>query len=337
VGEEKAMLVKRYTENLEAYNLYLKGRYYWNMRTGKNLKKSIEYFKQAIEKDPTYALAYGGIADCYNLLGYYNYLSPQEAYSRAKAAAGKALELDDTLAEAHSSLAFVKEFYDWDWLGAEREYKRAIALHPSYATAHQWYSGYLSAMGRHKESIVEAKRARELDPLSLFTSTTLGWVFYYARQYDQAIDEFQKTLDMEPNFVAAHYYLGGAYLQKKMYNKAIAEAQIVIDLSAARDPAILPLLGIAYSMSGKRNEAKNVLDELLELSKQRYVSPFLIAWIYSGLGKKDQAFEWLDEAYEEHNSSLIFLKVDPMLDSLRSDPRFTVLLNKMDLTNGVRS
>jgi len=331
MGKEKVFLVKRYTENLEAYNLYLKGRYFWNKRTEEGYKKSLEYFKQAIEKDPTYALAYAGIADYYNLLGYYDYLPPKEVFPRAEAAAKKALRIDDTLAEAHNSLAFVKENYDWDWEGAEREYKRAIEFNPSYATAHQWYAGYLGAMGRHNESIAANKRAQELDPLSPIIGADLGMNFISARQYDQAIEEFEKVLEMDPDYVVAHFFLGLAYAGKKMYDEAIAEAQKALELSGGDDSLIKVFLGVIYSLSGRKDEAKKILDELFEMSKQKHVTPFGIALIYTGLDQKDQAFAWLEKAYEERDQWMPSFKVNPMLDSLRSDPRFKVLLKKMGL------
>jgi len=330
-SREKDLLLKRYTEDFEAYNLYLKGRYFWNKRTEQGYQKSLEYFQKAIEKDPIYALAYTGIADYYNLLGYYDYIPPKEAFLKARAAANKALEIDDTLAEAHNSLAMVKENYDWDWEGAEREYKRAIELNPSYATAHQWYAGYLRAMGRHEESIAENKKAQELDPLSPSIGTALGTNFISARQYDQAIEELQKVFEMDPDYMVAHFFMGLAYTGKGMYKEAIAEAQKALDLSGGEDTLIKAFLGVLYSLSGKRDEAKNVLDELYELSKQKYVSSWAIALIYAALGQKDQAFEWLEKAYEERDHWLPSIKVLPLLDSLRSDPRFKALLKKMDL------
>ncbi len=331
LGGEKAKLVKRHTEDLDAYNLYLKGRYFWNKRTEEGFQKSLECFWQAIEKDPTYALAYAGIADCYDLLGWYGYLPPKEAFPRAKAAAEKALEMDNALAEAHTSLAGASEFYDWDWLAAEREYKRAIELNPSHATAHHWYAEFLSHMGRHEESTAEAKRALEIDPLSLIINALVGWLFYEARQYDRAIEQLQKTLEMEPSFIVAHFFLAFPYVQKAMYNEAIAEVQKAMDLSGRGIPLFLAQLGAIYSYSGKRDEANKVLDELHELSKQRNVSPFYVALIHVGLGQKNQAFEWLEKAYEDRDHWLESLKVDPMLDSVRSDPRFTELLKKMGL------
>ncbi len=331
IDKEKALLVKRYTENLEAYNLYLKGRYFWNKRTEEGYQKSLEYFQEAIEKDPAYALAYTGIADYYNLLGYYDYLPPKEAFPKAKAAAEKALEMDETLAEAHNSLAMVKENYDWDWKGAEREYRRAIELNPSYATAHQWYAGYLGARGRHDESIAENKQAQELDPLSPIIGADLGINFISARQYDQAIEEFQKALEMDPNYIVAHLFLGLAYTGKEMYDEAIAELQKAQTLSGDDDSLITVFLGVIYSLSGKKDEAKKILNEVIELSKHSYVSPLCISLIYVGLGQKDQAFEWLEKAYDERDHWMSSLKVLPILDSIRSDPRFIALLKKMGL------
>jgi tetratricopeptide (TPR) repeat protein len=311
--------------------LYLKGRYFWNRRSEGGLQRGIEFFQQAIEKDPSYALPYTGIADCYNILGWYGYISPKKAFPRAKAAAEKSLEMDDTLGEAHTSLGAVREFYDWDWLAAEREYKRAIDCNASYASVHHRYAEYLSYMGRHEESIAEIKRAQELDPLSLVINAVVGEVYYFARQYDQGIEALQRTIEMDPSFVVAHFLLAFAYAQKAMYDEAIAEAQKAVELSGGGIPLFVALLGTIYSYSGKRDEAEKVLDQLYKLSKQRYVSPFYIALIYVGMGQKDQAFEWLEKAYDEHDHAMETLKVDPMLDSVRSDPRFKAMLKKMGL------
>jgi serine/threonine protein kinase/Tfp pilus assembly protein PilF len=331
LGEEKAKLVKRHTKDLEAYDLYLKGRFFWNKRTQEGYQKSLGYFQQAIDRDPTYALAYAGIADCYDLLGWYDYLPPEEAFPRARAAAEKALEMDDTLAEANASLGWISANYEWDWRTAESKYKRAIELNPSYATVHQWYAEYLSYMGRHDESITEAKRAQELDPLSIIINNDLGQVLYYARQYDQAIEQLQKTLELDANFVVAHFFLAFLYAQKAMYDEALAEVQKAMDLSAGDDSLMLAQLGAIYSYSGRRDEANKVLDELHQLSKQRYVSPFYMALIYMGFGQKDQAFEWLERAYKERDHWLETLKVHPWLDSLRPDPRFRALLKRIGL------
>ena len=330
-GEEKAKILKHPTEDLEAYNLYLKGRYFWNKRTEEGYQKSLEYFQKAIKRDPSYALAYTGIADYYNLLGFYDYLPPKEAFPKAKASVEKALEIDDTLAEAHNSLAFIKENYDWDWKEAEREYKRAIELNPSYATAHQWYAGFLGAMGRHDESIAENKRAQELDPLSPIIGTDLGTNFCSARQYDKAIEELHKVLEMDPNYIVAHIFLGVAYAGKEMYNEAISELKKASDLSGGDESLIKVFLGVIYSLSGRKDEAEKVLEEMIELSKQRFISPYFIAIINAGLGQNDEVFKWLEKAYEERDHWMPSLKVFPVLDSVRSDPRFKALLVKMNL------
>ncbi|MCI0697473.1 protein kinase [candidate division KSB1 bacterium] len=263
---EKGEIEKKATENLEAYTLYLKGRYFWNKRTEADINKAILHFEQAIKIDSTYALAYSGLADSYSLLANRGSLSSKEACPRAKAAAIKAVEIDDTLAEAHTSLGFVRMAYDWDWLVAEKEFKRAIDLNPSYAIAHQMYARYLSGMGRHDEAIAEIKRAEELDPLSLPISAGVGQTFLKARRYDQAIEQLRKTQEMDPNFAQAHYFLGGAYLNKEMNEQAIAELQKAITLSAD-SLSVGAALVQAYAKLGKRNEAQKRLDEVIELSK----------------------------------------------------------------------
>jgi tetratricopeptide (TPR) repeat protein len=329
LGEEKVALVKRYTDDLEAYNSYLKGRYFWYKRTKEGILKGLEYFHQAIEKDPTYALAYAGIADCYNMLGFFDYLFPKEAFPKAKSAAEKALEIDGTLAEAHSSLAEVKTYYDYDWLGAEREFQRAIELNPSYSTAYQWYAEYIALMGRHDESIIMGKRALELDPLSPIAATNLAGFFWLARQYDEAIERYQKVLEMEPDFMVAHLFLGLAYAEKGLYNEALVEFQKGIELSGGDDSPFSGWLGRVYCWTGKKKQAKIILESVIESSKKRYISPLGIALIYLGLGQNEQAFEWLEKAYEEKDHWMAALKVYPMFDSVRSDPRFKALLKKM--------
>jgi serine/threonine protein kinase/Flp pilus assembly protein TadD len=321
-GEEKKQLAKRQTENTEAYQLYLRGRYYFNKLTLDGMQRGIEYFRQAVGRDPNYALAYAGLADCHNYLG-----KPMEA----KAAITRAIEIDDTLGEAHASLAFINLLYDWDWAGAERHFKRGIELSPNYAMAHHWYAIYLANMGRHDEAIREARRAQELDPLTLVVNMTPAATLYLARRYDQAIEELQKVLDMDANFLPAHSILGAAYEQKGMYEKAIVEHQKVIDLlggNVTAEVAVKARVGHAYAAWGKRGEALKILDELL---KRRDVTPYSIAEIYVGLGEKDRAFEWLEKAHGERNVQMVSLKVDPNLDSLRSDPRFADLLRRMNL------
>lgn len=329
-AEEKRRLTKRYTENTKAYQLYLKGRYFWNKRTKDELKKAIEYFNEAIEKDPTYALAYSGLADCYVVLGIFGALPPNEVMLKAKMTSMKSMAIDDTLAEPHASLAYVRAFYEWDWSGAEREFERAIELQPNYAVAHHFYSFYLAAMGRLDEAIVEEKQAHELDPISLIISTNIGMYLYYARQYDKAIERCRKTLRMDPTFFPAHIFIGLAYEQKGMYEEAVAELEKAISLSGG--DLSLAGLGHAYAVSGKRDEAQKLLNELNEQSQQRYVSPYYMAMISAGLGEHDQSFEWLDKACKDRSGWLVFIKVDPNLDGLRSDPRFTDLLLRIGLT-----
>jgi serine/threonine protein kinase/Tfp pilus assembly protein PilF len=328
--EEKAALVKRYTNDIEAYNLYLKGRYYWNKRTAEGMNRSIEYFKQTIEINPTYALAYTGLAEAYIVLGEWSIYPPKEVFPKARTAALKALEIDDELAEAHSALAMIKRDYDWDWSGAEREFKRAIELNPNYPTAHQWYAEYLTGLGRDKEAIVEAKRAQELDPLSLIINTAAGDAFHYAGQYDRAIEQYQKALDLDATFAVAHLFLGWIYRQKGMYEEAIAEIQTAINLHGEYSPFAASLAHV-YALAGKIKEAREILDNLKKQEKQIYVSPFYIAIIYSALDEKNQAFEWLEKAFDEKDCPIIYIKVEFMLDPLRSDPRFKALLKKMNL------
>ena len=329
-GEEKQRLRKRYTENVEAYQFYLKGRYFWNKRSEEGLTKGIEYFKQAIDKDPGYPLAYAGLADSYYILGYYNWLPPKEAYPKAKAAAVKALELDDSLAEAHAALAAVRRDFDWDWVEAEKEFRRAFELNASYASAHQWCANLFNALGRREEALTEMKKAQELDPLSLIINADLGRTFYFARQYDQSLEQFRKTLDMDPNFALAHLWLGQVYEQRRTYEAAIVEFQKGISVFGGSSYA-LARLGHAYAVAGRRGEAQMVLNQLDELAKQKYVSPYDTAVIYAGLGEKDRAFAWLERAYEERSNSLDFLKVEPSLDPLRSDARFQDLIRRVGL------
>jgi serine/threonine protein kinase/Flp pilus assembly protein TadD len=329
-AEEKRRLTKRYTENTKAYQLYLKGRYFWNKRSLDGLKKAIEYFNEAIEKDPTYALAYAGLADCHVILGIFGVLPPTEVMSKAKVASMNTLAIEDKLAEHHASLAYVRAFYEWDWSGAEREFERAIELKPNYAVAHHFYSFYLAAMGRLDEAIVAEKWAHELDPVSLIISTNIGMYLYYARQYDKAIEQLLNTLRMDVTFFPAHVFLGLAYEQKGMFEEAITELKKAINFSGG--DLSLAGLGHAYAVSGKRDEAQKLLKELSEQSQHRYVSPYHMAMISAGLGEKEQSFEWLDKACKDRSGWLVFIKVDPNLDGFRSDPRFTDLLLRIGLT-----
>lgn len=330
-GAEHARLTKRHTENTEAYQLYLKGRYFWNKRNVEGFKKAIDYFQQAIDKDPNYALAYAGLADCYGVLTNYHVLAPNESIPKARVAALKALEIDETLAEAHCMLAGIKHEHEWDFPGAERLFKQAIMLNPNYATAHQWYAEFLTTMGRHPEAIAEIRKAQELDPLSLIINVMVGATYHFARQYDESIEQSLKTIEMDSNFYYAHAFLGKAYAQKGMHEQAVAELQKATDLSED-DFLVVAWLGHAYAEAGKKGEALTVLKKLEGLSKRRYVSPADVALVYAGLGDKDQAFVWLEKAYEKRDPFTVkHLKVDPVFDSLHSDPRFRDLLRRTGL------
>jgi len=329
-SEEKTRLAKPATENTEAYELYLKGQYYWNRRTAQTLRRAADYFQQAVDKDPGFALAWAGLADSYALYSFYSAGAPRDAVPRAKEAAMLALRIDDEIALAHVALAWVKLDYDWDWSGAESEFKRALEISPNDGTVHQRYGASLLTFGRLDDYLAETKRARELEPTSLIINSLVGRAFYYTRQYDQAINELRKTLDMDPNFVSALWYIGWAYEQKSMYTEAIDALQKASRLSGS-DPVILGSLGHAYAISGRKSEALRALAELKELAKQRYVAPFDVAVIYVGLGDKDQTFEWLQKALEDHSHWVIWLKCDPRFDSIRSDPRYADVMRRMGL------
>jgi DNA-binding winged helix-turn-helix (wHTH) protein/Flp pilus assembly protein TadD len=330
-ADEQKLLKRRHTENSEAYLLYLKGRYYWNKWTTEGTERAIEHFQQAIAVEPSYALAYAGLADCYGALTAQPLgLSPVEAFQRARAAAVKALTLDDTLAEAHASLGLIKLNYDWDWTGAEREFKRAIELNPNYPTAYHSYSHYLIVMDRIEESLMMSKRGLELDPLDLEMNAHLAWHYYFARQYDQMLEQCLQTLEMDANFHETHWFLGWAYVQTAQYAKAVDAFQQAIALSAC-SPEMAAELGYAYAAFGKNDEARKILDELKESAGRVYVSPYCRALIHTGLGEKDQAMAWLGKAYQERVTMLIYLGRQPQFDALRSDPRFADLLQRVGL------
>ena len=321
-GEDKSLLTKRYTENAEAYRLYLKGRYHWNKRSPEGTKKGIEYFEQATILDPDYALAYAGLTDSYLMLG-------NDYYSKAKAAAVRALEIDEHLAEAHTSLAFLKLRREWDWAGAEKGLKRAIELNPNYATAHHWYSILLELTGHPDEAVMEAKRAQELDPLSLIINTSFGDRLFSARQYDRAIEQLRSTIEIDPNFIDAHGSLGEVYLQQKFYDQAIAEFQKA--KQAENSAWASAKIGQVYAMSGKTADARRIIAELEEQLKRGAASPDYIAGIYAQLGEKEQALAWLERAYEARSDLLVFIKVDPTWDTVRSDARFQNILGRIGL------
>ncbi|MEE9167432.1 MAG: protein kinase [Candidatus Neomarinimicrobiota bacterium] len=369
-------LVKSHAKNLEAYNLYLKGRYHWNKRTEGSLRRSIQWFEKALERDPDYAPAYAGLADSYITLGIYSSLSPNEAMIKAEKAAQKALAIDNTSAEAHCSLGCFKSVYTWDWSGAEREFRRAIESNPSYAMAHHWYAiNLLTPLGRFDEAAFQSERACKLDPLSLVINLSVGLQFYFQGQHDKAVDQYRKTLEMDPNFGVAHFFLGQAYNQESRYKEATVEIERAIELyggstkwlkimgehRAARDKGqkaketladlkkfiphfgnvtssyrsstnMLAMLGYSFAVAGRSRRSRKVLQELIELSRRRYVSAYDIAAIYTGLGEKDAAFDWLEKALEERSYLLIYLKIDPVLDTVRSDPRFAGLLEAVGLS-----
>jgi len=313
----------------DAYEAYLRGRYFWNKRDREGVTKGLQYFRQAVELEPNYALAYAGISDSYMVLGDNYWLSPREAFPEAKAAALRAVEIDDSISEAHTSLAQTMEL-EWDWEGAEREYKQALALNSGYATAHQWFSAFLSNMGRHEKAITEAMRAAELDPLSPIISLNLAQAFYFARRYEEAKGALQRTFEVSPDFFYARHLLGVVDLQDHKLEESIKELQAAARLSP-KDDLAKATLGYAYALSGKKREAQAALDELMEQSKRRYVSPTLIALVCVGLNKNGEAFEWLGKAYDQRNMELPLVGVDPMFDPLRSDPRFHDLLRRMNL------
>jgi TolB-like protein/Tfp pilus assembly protein PilF len=329
LGKEKTAIMKRHTDNPDAYNLYLKGNYFWNKRTKENLKKSISYFEEAIKMDSAFSLAYTGLADSYIVLGEWWYYPSNEVFPKAKEAAIKSIELDYELAEAHNAMAAIKRDYEWNWSEAEKEYLKAIELNPNYPTAYQWYAEFLSIMNRHQEAIENIVHAQKLDPLSPIIYTLGGYLIYHnSKQYDQAIMQCQKALEIDSNYVFTYYALVRNYLALEMYEEAIKEAKKALFLS---DEGSLSnaLLAQVYALSGKRNEAEVILNELVENSNKIYISETLIARIYIALNMKDQALEWLQKAYLNRNFGLIYLNESPTFDSLRTEPEFIELLKKI--------
>ena len=330
-GDEQKQLVKRDTTNAEAYQLYLKGRFSWEKYTEEGFRKSIEHFKQAIEKDPTYALAYSGLADSYSLLGELSVSPPKESFPQARAYAEKALMLDETLADAHLSLGMVELLYEWDWSGAEKEFRRAKELDPNNPQIYHFYGHYLQCVGRMEEGINETKRGLELDPTSLVINAELGWAYYSARQYDRAIEQDRKTLELDPNFIYTSWVIAQSYAQTGRYQESIAELKRARTIDA-NWPYIIAELGYAYAASGERSEAEKILEQLKERAAREYIDAILIAYIYVGLGQKDEAFSWLEKAYQERSGLMAFLKGEPKWDSLRGDARFADLLRRIGLS-----
>jgi len=328
--EQKRRLARRHTQDTEAYQLYLKGRYYWNRRTPERIQRGIEFFQQAIDKDPAYAPAYAGLADSYASLNMYGVLRPQESYPRVKAAARQALEIDDKLAEAYTPLAYARAFYDWEWAEAEREFFQALELKRSYATAHHWYALTLTAMGRLEEAIAEEHRALEAEPLSLVIAAGLGLTFYYARRYEESVAQSRKTLQMDPNFGVARVYLGLALEQQGKLEEAIPELEKGVALLEG-NPTAASGLGHALARAGRKQEARRLLDQMEEQSRRRYVAPVDRTPIYLGLDQVDEAFDWLDQALEDRSMHLSWINVDPRWDRLRPDPRFQRIVSRMGL------
>ncbi|HAF12700.1 MAG TPA: hypothetical protein DCK99_03170, partial [Blastocatellia bacterium] len=324
---DEQRLAKNYTANPEAYQLYLKGRYHLFKLTPPEIQTGVSYFNQAIAIDPNYALAYVGLANAYRSFSLSLDMPSTEVFPKAKAAAQKAVEIDDTLAEAHAVLGVTIFWYDWDWKAAENQFKRALELNPNSEDSHWAYAGLLSTTGRHAEGLAEIKRARELDPLSPIINATEGLNLINAGQTDEALATFQKTFELAPNFWLAHMFASSAYIEKGMYPEAIAEARKARELSASSQP--IAYLGYALAKSGKQAEARGLLEELLKLSTQRYVPPYHIALIYNGLGARDETLAWLEKGYEQRDPKMVFLKVEPKWNNLRADPRFQDLLRRV--------
>ncbi len=329
--EDRERLAKNPAVAPEAYENYLKGRYYWNKRTDENLTKAIGYFEEATREDQHYALAYAGLSDCYAIISatIFGTMPSSVAAPKAKDAAQHALEIDPTLAEAETSLATVKFNYDWDWSGAAAGFERAIQLNPSYATAYQRYSLYLMAMGRTQDSFEQINKARELDPLSISINFSLGWRLYMARQYDRALEQLRNTLEMDPSYELPHLVAGQAYEQKGQFDLAIAELGKAVDLSHGT-PMMVSALAHAYARSGNKAEAEKLLAQLTAEAKKEYVSPYYIAIVYAGLGDNETATNWLEKALADHSNGLVFLRVEPELDGLRANPRFIALQKKLN-------
>jgi DNA-binding winged helix-turn-helix (wHTH) protein/TolB-like protein/lipoprotein NlpI len=331
-GEEQRRLARPFTASNDAYQLYMKGRFFWNKRSVDGVKKSLEYFQQAIDVDPGYAVAYTGLADAYIMAGSYGYsiMPPREAMPKAEAAVQKALSIDDSLAEAHASLGYIKFTYDWDWAGAEQEFQRAIALNPLYDTAHHWYSHELMALGRQDEAIAQSRLALQISPSDTVMNEHMGWTYLMMRSYDPAIQAARKALEMDPNFLLAHRVTALAYLYEGNNEKAIEEFQKAVDLTHG-DPVARAYLARGYAFSGKRREAQQTLKDLIDVSRTQYIPPNEIAAVYAALGDLSSAMGWLNRSYEERATALPYVKVDRAYDSLRADPGFNDLLQRLRL------
>jgi tetratricopeptide (TPR) repeat protein len=330
VEGEKEKILRRRTENHYAYESYLKGLYFWKRRYERGLQKSLQYFQQAVALDPGYALPHVGIADAFGILGVFAYMPPHQAYAHARSAANKALEIDPELAEVYPSLGWIAMWYDRDWPAAEGLFLKAIQMKPDYAPAHMWYGNLLYSLGRFDESIREMSKAKELEPLEPAPPTHMGWALYYARRFDESIEELQGVVASDPEFTLSYLWLSMNFIAKDMWGEAIAASRKFVELTAG---AVIGLciLGLAYGSAGMKNEALQILEQIEGLKKERYVGPFFRAVVWSGLGEKDKALENLESSYVERDSALALIKVWPIFDSLRSEPRFQAVLKKMNL------
>jgi len=327
---EKKRLGKRQTDDAEAYRLYLKGRHHWNRWTEEEFYKAIEYFQQAVERDPAYALAYAGLADSYVLLGWNSYLRPSDAFPKGKIAAMRALRLDPDLGEANTPQAAVLWLHDWQWQEAQMEFKRSLALNPAYPTANHWYAEYLMTMGRHEEAIALMRKSQELDPLSSIISVAIGWAYYMGRRYDDAMEQLRRTVDLDPNYPVTYWILGQLLRTMGHYELAAAEGEKGVTLSGG-SPLMRAALAHTLAAAGMRKKAMRILADLTELTKRKYVAPYFFAGIHIGLGEDDRAMEYLEKSYEEHSHWLFYLHMDPSMDSLRCKPRFQDLLRRIGL------
>jgi eukaryotic-like serine/threonine-protein kinase len=330
VEGEKEKILRRRTENHDAYESYLKGLYFWKRRYERGLQKSLQYFQQAVALDPGYALPHVGIADAFGILGVFAYMPPHQAYAHARAAANKALEIDPELAEVYPSLGWIAMWYDRDWPAAEGLFQKAIQMKPDYAPAHMWYGNLLYSLGRFDESIREMRKAKELEPLEPAPPTHVGWALYYARRFDESIEELQGVVASDPEFTLSYLWLSMNFIAKDMWGEAIAASRKFVELAAG---AVIGLciLGLAYGSAGMKNEALQILEQIEGLKEERYVGPIFRAVVWSGLGEKDKALENLERSYVERDSALALIKVWPIFDSLRSEPRFQAVLKKMNL------
>jgi tetratricopeptide (TPR) repeat protein len=306
------------------------GRYQWNKRSDAGVKKALAHFQGAIDLDPTYAHGYAGLADCYTILGYYNSVSPQDAYGKARAAASRALALDDSLAEPHATLAVIKRDFEWDWAGAEQEFQRAIELNPGYVEAFHWRSTMLSMLGRHEEAVTEKKKALAMDPLSVVIMTDVARMFYFNREYDRAIEQYRGALEMDPAFSSAHLWVAQVYQQKGLFDEAMESLKTGAHL-AGDSAYALARMGYGYAVTGNRAEARAVLGRLQSSSSERYVSPYDVAVVHLGLDERDEAIGWLRKALEERSPWMGYLGVEPQMDVLRPDPRFRGMLQRVGL------